>query len=38
MTREYLEENWEVSSYNEDTEDQLDYYINERNYKDYRTF
>lgn len=30
MTREYLEKNWEVSSYNEDTEDQLDYYINVR--------
>lgn len=30
MTREYLEKNWNVSSYNEDTEDQLDYYMNER--------
>lgn len=29
MTREELK-NWEVSEYNEDGEDQLDYYINER--------
>jgi hypothetical protein len=29
MTREELK-NWELSEYNEDTEDQLDYYINER--------
>ena len=29
MTREDLK-NWELSEYNEDTEDQLDYYINER--------
>lgn len=29
MTREELK-NWEVSEYNEDAEDQLDYYINER--------
>ena len=29
MTREELK-NWTLSEYNEDTEDQLDYYINER--------
>lgn len=29
MTREELK-NWALSEYNEDTEDQLDYYINER--------
>lgn len=29
MTREELK-NWELSEYNEETEDQLDYYINER--------
>lgn len=29
MTREDLK-NWTLSEYNEDTEDQLDYYINER--------
>ena len=29
ITREYLEENWAVSSYNEDEECQIDYYINE---------
>lgn len=29
MTREELK-NWELSEYNEGTEDQLDYYINER--------
>lgn len=29
MTREDLK-NWALSEYNEDTEDQLDYYINER--------
>lgn len=29
MTREELK-NWELSEYNEDTEEQLDYYINER--------
>ena len=28
MTRDYLEENWIKSSYNEDTPEQLDYYIN----------
>lgn len=27
ITREYLEKNWCVSSYNEEEEDQLDYYI-----------
>lgn len=30
MTREYLDENYTVSSYNEDTKEQLDYYINEK--------
>ena len=29
MTREELR-NWELSEYNEDTDEQLDYYINER--------
>ena len=29
MTREFLEENWSVSSYNEDTEYQIDFYIYE---------
>ena len=29
MTREELK-NWELSEYNEDTKEQLDYYINER--------
>lgn len=29
MTREELEKNWFLSEYNEDTEDQLDYYIKE---------
>lgn len=29
MTREKLK-NWEISEYNENTENQLDYYINER--------
>ncbi len=29
MNRDFLEENWEVSSYNEDTDEQLDYYIDE---------
>ena len=29
MTREELK-NWELSEYNEDTDEQLDYYINER--------
>ena len=29
MTLKELEEKWSLSSYNEDTEDQLDYYINE---------
>lgn len=28
MTRDYLEKNWIVSSYNKDTPEQLDYYIN----------
>lgn len=31
MTREYLEENWAVSSYDEDTMCQIDYYIDEDN-------
>ena len=30
MTLKELERNWTVSSYNEDTEDQLDYYIKPR--------
>lgn len=30
MTRDYLEKNWALSSYEEDTNEQLDYYINER--------
>ena len=29
VTREFLEENWAVSSYNEDTPEQIDYYIHE---------
>lgn len=29
MTREYLEKNYTVSSYNENTSEQMDYYINE---------
>lgn len=29
MTREYLEKNYTVSSYNENTSEQLDYYIDE---------
>ncbi len=29
MTREFLEENWTVSSYNEGTPEQIDYYMNE---------
>ena len=31
MTREFLEENWTVSSYDEDTICQIDYYIDEDN-------
>ena len=31
MTREFLEENWAVSSYDEDTMCQIDYYIDEGN-------
>ena len=31
MTREFLEENWAVSSYDEDTMCQIDYYIDEDN-------
>lgn len=30
MTREELNNNWTLSEYNENTNDQLDYYINER--------
>ncbi|MBR6365253.1 MAG: hypothetical protein IKS10_04030 [Lachnospiraceae bacterium] len=29
ITREYLEEHWAVSSYNEGTDEQIDYYMNE---------
>ena len=29
VTREFLEKNWEVSSYNEGTDEQIDYYMNE---------
>ncbi len=29
ISREYLEENWTVSSYNEGETEQIDYYINE---------
>lgn len=31
INRDYLEANWEVSSYNEDTDEQIDYYIDEQN-------
>ena len=31
INRDYLEQNWEVSSYNEDTDEQLDFYIDEQN-------
>lgn len=30
MTRAELEKNWDLSAYEEGTEDELDYYINER--------
>lgn len=30
MTREELEKKWALSSYNESTDEQLDYYLNER--------
>ena len=30
MTKNYLEKNYVVSSYNENTNEQMDYYINEK--------
>ncbi|MBR6102121.1 MAG: hypothetical protein IKP95_06825 [Ruminococcus sp.] len=31
ITREYLEKNWELSAYDEDTDEEIDYYINGNN-------
>ena len=31
INRDYLEQNWEVSSYDEDTDEQLDFYIDKQN-------
>lgn len=33
MTKNYLEKNYVVSSYNENTNEQMDYYINENSCK-----